>query len=203
MTTITTHRQAFDVYLRRQSDIEIYLQSRTKDPEASAEISRQVMEKIVRSCCNGRPVLNEGAWVRTIARNAAIDYAKRSKQLVDNSALRTNSNNEPPEPYAEIERFLFPLISFLPEKYAEPLRLYLFDQLPQREIAERLGLGLSATKSRIQRARKLLRKEIETCFELEMGPDKKGVVNACLRETCQPLKDFEKKLPKTASFDHN
>lgn len=198
---IVTYQQAFDLYLRRHTDIENYLLGRTRDPEATAEICRQVMEKIVRSCCDGRTVDNEGGWVRTIARNAASDYFKglnSQRRVVENStylATPTTTN-----PYSQIEKFLRPLVGFLPAKYAEPLRLDLFDRLPQKDIAKRLGLGVSATKSRIQRARRLLRQEIETCFELEAGSNGRGLSDIRLRDSCTPLKNFEKTLPGDASF---
>ncbi|MEL7159603.1 MAG: sigma factor-like helix-turn-helix DNA-binding protein, partial [Bacteroidota bacterium] len=118
------------------------------------------------------------------------DLNRRESCCISPTATLPSDN-----PYAQIEVFLRPLVCFLPEKYADPLRLYLFDRLPQREIAARLGLGLSATKSRIARARQLLRREIETCFALEVSTDGRGLVSACLRDSCTPLKEFAKSLP--------
>jgi RNA polymerase sigma-70 factor (ECF subfamily) len=60
-----------------------------------------------------------------------------------------------------------PLISLLPKEYAIPLRLSDIEGLKQQEVAKRLGLSLSATKSRVQRARKLLKQKFEECGVIE------------------------------------
>ena len=201
MSAITTYRQAFDLYLWHHVELRDYLMERTHDPEATTEISQRVIEKIANSCCNGRTVGNEGAWVRGIARNATTDYYEETQRGAGKSEVPEDTTAFSPNPYPGIEVFLRPLMGFFPEKYAAPLRMDLFDQLPQKEIAQRLGLGLSATKSRIQRARRLLRREMVTCFELEIGADGKRISSACLKESCTPLKNFADSLPDDASFD--
>ena len=66
------------------------------------------------------------------------------------------------------------------------------DGIPQKDIAIALGLGLSATKSRIQRARQLLKKQIKTCYHLKI--DKNGVpIEIDLKDTCYSLNVLKKK----------
>lgn len=49
------------------------------------------------------------------------------------------------------------MIDRLPEKYRQALILDEFEDLPQKQIAQELGLSLPGAKSRIQRARKKLK----------------------------------------------
>jgi len=60
----------------------------------------------------------------------------------------------------------------LPQKYAEALLLSDLEGLTQHEVAARLGLSLSGAKSRVQRARRLLREAFLRCCHFEF--DRRG-----------------------------
>lgn len=96
-----------------------------------------------------------------------------------------------PSVWSDLAVFMEPLISFLPTKYAVPLKMHVFDGLKQAEIAEQLNLGLSATKSRIQRAKNLLRKEIESCCHLETRADGQ-ILDFVIKDNCKSLQAFKK-----------
>ena len=57
----------------------------------------------------------------------------------------------------ELAECVRPMMNALPEKYRLPLLLSELDGLPQKEVAKRLGLSLSAAKSRVQRGREQLK----------------------------------------------
>ncbi|WP_185974302.1 sigma factor-like helix-turn-helix DNA-binding protein [Litoribacter populi] len=66
------------------------------------------------------------------------------------------------------------------------------DGIKQSDIAEKLGLNLSTTKSRIQRARQMLREEFLTCCHLET--DRKGnLIGFAVKESCKPLQELKKR----------
>jgi RNA polymerase sigma-70 factor (ECF subfamily) len=59
--------------------------------------------------------------------------------------------------------------------------------LPQKEVADRLGLSLSGAKSRVQRGREKLRQNLSECCDIETG--KNGIVGFELRDPkrgCRP-----------------
>ncbi len=76
----------------------------------------------------------------------------------------------------ELIHCLDPMINALPDKYREALVLSDIRGIKQSEIAKRLGLGLSATKSRIQRARKQLQENFVSCchFQLDQSGKLEG-----------------------------
>jgi RNA polymerase sigma-70 factor (ECF subfamily) len=86
--------------------------------------------------------------------------------------------------------YLEPLLSFLPEKYAVPVKLSDIEKVKQQYIAEILGLSLTAIKTRIQRARKMLKQEIEVCFYLEEST-KPGLTAFSIKISCTPLQDHK------------
>ena len=66
------------------------------------------------------------------------------------------------------------MVEELPEPYREAVRLADLEGVPQTELAERLGISVSGTKSRVQRGRQMLRKELEECCRFEF--DRRGKV---------------------------
>ena len=85
------------------------------------------------------------------------------------------------------------MINLLPEHYARALYMSDIDGLPQTLVAVKLGLSLSATKMRIQRARKMLYKLFFKCCEIEYSKNG-NVINCTIKESCEPLLEFEKIL---------
>jgi RNA polymerase sigma-70 factor (ECF subfamily) len=59
------------------------------------------------------------------------------------------------------------MIERLPEPYREAMKLADFAGTSQQEIADRAGISLSGAKSRVQRARHLLREMILDCCRVE------------------------------------
>jgi len=113
------------------------------------------------------------SWLYRVARNSVVDYYRRRRQNADLVDL--------PEPGAEesdaekvIAQDLRGMVDDLPDKYREALVLTEFQGLSQVEMADRLGLSVSGAKSRVQRARGMLRDELLTCCHFEF--DRRGHV---------------------------
>jgi RNA polymerase sigma-70 factor (ECF subfamily) len=67
-----------------------------------------------------------------------------------------------------------PLLGALPTPYRQALALAEVEGLSQREIAGLEGLSLSGAKSRVQRARRMLRAALLSCCRVEL--DRHGSV---------------------------
>ena len=126
-----------------------------------------------------------------IAHNTTIDYLKKQNKFTNN--VPENYDNEDYDVYQEANEIVKPLMQFLPEKYAIPLQLSDIEELKQKEVAQKLNLSLTATKSRIQRARNLLKEKIIECGNLEK--DEKGnLISLEIRSDCKPIqKSLRKK----------
>jgi RNA polymerase sigma-70 factor, ECF subfamily len=66
------------------------------------------------------------------------------------------------------------MLDALPENYRLPLLWSELEGLPQKEVAERLGLSLSAAKSRVQRGRDRLKDLFTQCCHSKL--DHRGSV---------------------------
>ncbi len=130
---------------------------------------------------------NARAWVLTISHRAIADYYRRryktpeileedvevaySDQSYENLAAYKGNHGV----HEEILSWLRPMAEALPESYREPLLMADFEGCSQKEVAAALGLSLSGAKSRVQRARKLLGRTLQSCCDVEFGSDGRAV----------------------------
>ena len=66
----------------------------------------------------------------------------------------------------------------LPDKYRVPLELTEIENVSQYEVAERLGITYSGARSRVQRARKLLKEKMDELYVIET--DAYGNILTCV-----------------------
>lgn len=110
------------------------------------------------------------AWLYQITRNEVIDYYRSLKpsEAVPDELIQEAAPEENDRIQGELARCLVPLLDGLPEGYGQALRLADFEGMKQQEVASRLGLSLSGGKSRVQRARKMLKEVLIKCCRVEL-----------------------------------
>ena len=112
-------------------------------------------------------------WLYQITRNVLVDYYRSqrpSEPLPEDLIGEKGDGDNHAE--QELARCLLPLLDELPAGYRHALALAEFEGLTQQEIASREALSLSGSKSRVQRARKMLREILLRCCRVEM--DQRG-----------------------------
>ena len=114
-------------------------------------------------------------WLYRIARNTVADHHR--KKRLDGPPLDTIESEQPVDAVDATERLaagLRRLVDELPDKYRRALVLTEFEGLTQAEMGEELGLSVSGAKSRVQRAREMLKDELLACCHFEF--DRRGRV---------------------------
>ncbi len=123
------------------------------------------------------------AWTYRVAANVIADHHRR--RFVERRTLeQLGAEAQAPHPEVnggdhealrrDLEACLLPFALDLPPKYAEALLLTYFRGLSQVEAAQRMGLSVSGMKSRVQRARVMLKRKLMDCCDFEM--DRRGGV---------------------------
>lgn len=128
------------------------------------------------------------AWLFQVARRAILDHFR------SRSGKRREPGipEEPAEPApegnitSEVASWLEPMMSLLPEEDRDLLRQADLAGVPQKELAERLGLSLTGAKSRVRRARARLRGAILDCCHLEMDRRGQPVDYTRKKDDCGP-----------------
>lgn len=187
MTELQKYDQISTFWLDYKDALHHYILKLVKDRDTANELSHEVLMKVYSSCCSGRPIRNIRAWLFQIAYNTCMDHFKKTKRATE---LKTDIPGvEERVVYEEAGEFIAPLLKLLPQKYAVPLELSDVKGMKQQEVADEIGLTLTATKTRIQRGRRLLKEEIMSCFHVEV--DQNGQLMAFdLKGSCEALQCY-------------
>jgi RNA polymerase sigma-70 factor, ECF subfamily len=178
------------VFLKYHDALKGFIQKRVMNQSASHDILQEVLLKIYAHCKKLPEVKNVKAWVFEITRNSVYDYFNAKNKSV---SLDIDLKEEEEDLNKEGLEYIRPMVELLPEEYAIPLVMSDLDNIPQKEIADRLQLSLSATKSRIQRGRVKLRDLFYECCRIEI--DHQGNLVSCeIKEGCSSLQQIKKNL---------
>ena len=148
-----------------------YVEIKMKDKSAVDDILHEVYLKVFCYCkrfdfsCEKAGVKNLGSWIFRVCHNTMMDHHKKNSRYSYSENLNETvcavsicSVDTPCSPIEE-------LVRTLPPKYSEAVMLDTVLLLKQAEIAKKLGLTLTAAKSRIQRGKKLLLEKYRQLLE--------------------------------------
>ncbi|MCR4638508.1 RNA polymerase sigma factor [Ruminococcus sp.] len=97
---------------------------------------------------------HEKAWLITVATNKCRDILRyRTSHRTESDELLSGYSIE------KEESGILDALMELPDKYRMPLILYYIDEYKVDEIADIIGISLSAAKMRLSRGRKLLKEK--------------------------------------------
>ena len=164
-----------------------FIRRRVGDEAVAEDILQDVFVKIQTRIGSLRDESRLASWLYQITRNAIVDYYRAVRPV---EAVPEKLASDEPEltdsARQEIEGCLEPMIQGLPEKYRQAVILSELEELPQKQVAERLGLSWSGAKSRIQRGRLMLKDTLLACCQFEY--DAIGNVVSCIPQddSCGP-----------------
>lgn len=133
----------------------------TKNKDDSFDIIQNVFYKLLNRDKDFKEKNNEKYWLIRVTINESKDFLRKKKKIaiVDSTTIdlletETKENNE------KIE-LLLTAIKKLPDKYKSVIILHYYDLLPIKEISIVLKVSESAVKKRLERARNMLKEEME------------------------------------------
>ena len=161
------------VWSELSSDLWRFVRRRVADDHVADDLLQETFVRVQQNIDGLKEADRLRGWVYQIARNVLLDHYRRPKSgtapLDDPPALAEGADGELNRRGAA---WLRQMVARLPETFREVVELSELQGLAHREIAERLGLSLSATKSRVQRGRAELRQMLLECCRFEF--DRRG-----------------------------
>jgi RNA polymerase sigma factor (sigma-70 family) len=158
-------RAAFDELIARWHEpVWRYLRRLTSSDDAAADLSQDTWLKVLRGIATLREPASFRAWLFGVARRVAMDRLRRQyARNVDTEAVLEDL------PAAAIDTGLATDlaaleagVASLPLRERETLALFYLRELTIDEIAALLAVPTGTVKSRLFRARQLLRRELES-----------------------------------------
>jgi len=194
-TDIKTNCDVPALWQEHKNELRNFIQKRVKDQELTNDILQGVLMKVYNFCISKSGVRNIRSWLFQIAQNTIIDHYRKQSKFTDLDNLNEIETEDQNVAFSEATNYILPMLDFLPKEYAVPLKLADIDNMKQADIARKLNLSLPATKSRIQRARQLLKAEFITCCHFET--DTQGnLISFNIKDSCEPLQKVKKELQK-------
>ncbi len=144
-----TGTQLSELFARYGDDVYRFAYSFTRHAADAEDVCQSVFCRLA----EGRTELEPGkekAWLLACAANACKNrfrFLKRWQSLPLEAADVPGGNG----------REVLEAVLSLPEKYRAPVHLYYYEGYSQGEIADILGLRLTAVQTRMQRARAMLK----------------------------------------------
>ena len=158
-------RAAFDELIHRwHGPIWQYVQRLCDDDDAAHDIAQDIWLRVLRGIGRLRDPAKLRAWLFGIAHRTWIDTL-RKKYAVAAADIDRADRHETADPMApdELEQELVAMeeeLSRLPPIEREALTLFYLRELSLQEIAQALDIPVGTVKSRLHRARRMLRREL-------------------------------------------
>ncbi|MCD6311883.1 MAG: sigma-70 family RNA polymerase sigma factor [Elusimicrobia bacterium] len=161
---------SFEVIIRRhESNIYNLALLLTHNDVEAEEVAQQVLVKIWKKLGKFKFKSSFNTWAYRITHNTFYDYLRKKSRLrecAEELPVLTDSAN----PYDALEteerrKIVGAALKKLPDKFRRAVIMYDFEGLSYEEISKILNRSVGTVKSRLFRARALLRKELGNFFD--------------------------------------
>jgi RNA polymerase sigma-70 factor, ECF subfamily len=167
------------IWKHLSSDLRRFIRRRVSDDHVADDLLQETFVRVHRSIATVNEAERLAAWVYQIARNVVNDHyrgASKSTVALADVDIPDDDDDEPRNGCGRVT-WLNEMIRSLPDGYREAVQMAELEELSQQDVADRLGLSLSGSKSRIQRGRAMLKNALQDCCAFEL--DGRGNVMEC------------------------
>ena len=158
--------EAFEALFRQfQGEVYGWIVRIVRDPGAAEDLTVETFWRIYRARSRFDPRRGFGPWARRIATNLALDHlsAQHSTTTLAEDCSPECLRCSPPDPAlaADVREKVAAAFGRLPIKLRAAATLAMIEETPYGDIAEALGISIGTVKSRVFRAVRLLRGDLQ------------------------------------------
>ena len=158
-----------------QHELRGFVLRRVRDNMLADDILQDVFIKILHKQSQVSDKARIYNWIYQVTQNTIIDHYRKQSRIL--SLYELDWESDPLNFNACVVEYIKDFIPLLPPIYREALQMVEIEQIPQTELSTRLGISYSGAKSRLQRAKQLLRSKLEA--ELILKADCYGNILMC------------------------
>jgi RNA polymerase sigma-70 factor (ECF subfamily) len=158
--------EAFETLFRQfQGEVYGWIVRIVRDPGAAEDLTVETFWRIYRARSRFDPQRGFGPWARRIATNVALEHlrTRRNETTLEDDSPPACLRWSPPDPAvgAELREKVAAAFGKLPVKLRATATLAMIEETPYGDIAEAMGVSIGAVKSRVFRAVRLLRGDLQ------------------------------------------
>lgn len=162
-----------------------FVGARVRNAAVADDLTQEIFIRVIKQLPRVRDHRRVIGWIFQIARNVVSDHFRTARPFELYREQATSEDGAKPEAVEreesqlrdELAIYVRGVVKGLPPVYREALLLTEYEGMSQVEMAKHLGIGISAAKSRVQRARQMVREIVEKCCHVEF--DSYGTVVDC------------------------
>lgn len=159
-----------EAVLRLQASLRMYLSKRLPNISDVDDILQEAFLKALNAQKAGKDIDNIHAWLFAVAKTALADlYRSRGVLTTSLEDDLSEPENDDMQLHQELALCVRPFIEHLPEKYRDTILATQIEGMSLTEYARVHGLSVSAIKSRVARARKILKQELLSCCRIKFS----------------------------------
>jgi RNA polymerase sigma-70 factor (ECF subfamily) len=156
------------IWQRLGADLAQFIRRRVNDEHTADDLLQETFVRIQRGLDSLKDADRVAAWVYQIVRNVIAEHFRRPsstpQSLAEEVAAEVDGTRDL---VCRAGSWLGKMVDELPDTYRDAVRLGELEGLSQQEVADRLGISLSAAKQRVQRGREQLRQMLDRCCTFE------------------------------------
>ncbi|WP_010518608.1 sigma-70 family RNA polymerase sigma factor [Croceivirga radicis] len=156
------------IWIDLNEELYKFILGKIKDEQTSKDIHQEVFLKIQTKIHQLKHTSKLTSWVYQITRNSIVDHFRRVKNnnvsINDLEIPEIDTNNFD---YSNLTNCINQKIENLSSQHKEAIILTSFKNFSQKELSEHLKLSYSGAKSRVQKAREVLKENILDCPNVE------------------------------------
>lgn len=164
--------QPLNIWTTFHEELRRFIFSKVKDSDISNDILQDVFLKVQTNIHTLKDDSKLTSWVYQITRNTVTDHFRKTVSNIELNNIDIAEHEDDEPLYQSLSKCINNKINLLPDKYRQAIILTSFEHYSQLALAEKLNISYSGAKTRVQRAREMLKDLIADCKNVEI--DEKG-----------------------------
>ena len=156
-------------------DLVDFVQKKVGEKDVAEDIVQEVLIKIYTKADQLKDNSRFTGWAFRITRNAITDHFRSRNKRMSSGDIDWDTNAQELNECAA--QCLMVLMKQLPDKYRIAIQLTEVENHSQQELAQILNISHAGARSRVQRARKMLREKMDEFFVIQA--DAYGNITFC------------------------
>lgn len=199
----------FELYAREYlAKIFYYCLKKTGDRYEAEELAADISLTVLESLSKGTMPENFGAWLRTIAKRRFANWCGRRRVWRENTVFQTDEDKEPADDDSQVDEKLIESelysamrreLAFVAKEHRELLVSHYIECVGVAELSARLDIPVGTVKTRLMRARKILKEGMDMAREFgkrSYKPEDIAFTASGMQPDGLPWKAVGRKIPE-------